>query len=42
VVSSDDQVQGVAVHTAARILAEAGAGEILMSGSTRDLAEGVS
>jgi hypothetical protein len=40
VVSSGDQVPGVAVHTAARILAEAGAGEALVSGSTRDLAEG--
>jgi len=40
VVSSGDQVRGVAVHTAARILAEAGAGEVLVSGSTRDLAEG--
>ena len=40
VVSSGDQVRGVAVHTAARVLAEAGAGEVLVSGSTRDLAEG--
>jgi class 3 adenylate cyclase len=40
VVSSGDQVRGVAVHTAARILAEAGAREVLVSGSTRDLAEG--
>jgi class 3 adenylate cyclase len=40
VVSSGDRVRGVAVHTAARILAEAGAGEVLVSGSTRDLAEG--
>lgn len=40
VASSCDQVRGVAVHTAARILAEAGAGEVLVSGSTRDLAEG--
>jgi class 3 adenylate cyclase len=40
VISSGDQVWGVAVHTAARILAEAGAGEVLVSGSTRDLAEG--
>ena len=40
VVSSGDQVRGVAVHTAARILAEAGAGEVLVSGSTRDLTEG--
>jgi class 3 adenylate cyclase len=40
VVSSGDQVRGLAVHTAARILAKAGAGEVLVSGTTRDLAEG--
>ena len=40
VVASGDEVRGVAVHTAARIMAEAGAGEVLVSGSTRDLAEG--
>ena len=40
VLSSGDEVRGVAVHTAARILAEAGAGEVLVSGITRDLAEG--
>jgi class 3 adenylate cyclase len=40
VISSGDQVRGVAVHTAARVLAEAGAGEVLVSDSTRDLAEG--
>jgi class 3 adenylate cyclase len=40
VVSSGDHVRGVAVHTAARILTEAGAGEVVVSGSTRDLAEG--
>ncbi len=33
-------VRGVAVHTAARILGEAQAGEVLVSGTTRDLAEG--
>jgi class 3 adenylate cyclase len=37
---SGDRVRGVAVHTAARILAEAGSGDVLMSGTTRDLAEG--
>ena len=37
---SDERVRGVAVHAAARILAEAGSGEVLMSGITRDLAEG--
>jgi class 3 adenylate cyclase len=35
-----EHVRGVAVHVAARILAEAGAGEVLVSGTTRDLAEG--
>jgi class 3 adenylate cyclase len=35
-----DHVRGVAVHAAARILALAGAGEVLISGITRDLAEG--
>jgi class 3 adenylate cyclase len=40
VVSTGDQVRGVAVHTAARIMAEAGPGDALVSGSTRDLAEG--
>jgi class 3 adenylate cyclase len=37
---SGERVRGVAVHTAARILAEAGSGEVLVSGTTRDLAEG--
>jgi class 3 adenylate cyclase len=37
---SGDRVRGVAVHAAARILAEAGSGEVLVSGTTRDLAEG--
>ena len=40
VVMSEDTVRGLAVHTAARVMAEAGAGEVLASGSTRDLAEG--
>ena len=40
VVRSGDQVLGLAVHTAARIMAEAGGGEVLVSGTTRDLAEG--
>jgi class 3 adenylate cyclase len=35
-----EHVGGVAVHVAARILAEAGSGEVLLSGTTRDLAEG--
>jgi class 3 adenylate cyclase len=37
---SDERIRGVAVHAAARILAEAGSGEVLVSGTTRDLAEG--
>ena len=37
---SGERVRGVAVHTAARILGEAGSGEVLVSGTTRDLAEG--
>jgi len=37
---SGERVGGVAVHVAARILAEAGSGEVLVSGTTRDLAEG--
>ena len=40
VVMSEDEVRGLAVHTAARVMAEAGAGQVLVSGSTRDLAEG--
>jgi class 3 adenylate cyclase len=37
---SGERVGGVAVHVAARVLAEAGSGEVLLSGTTRDLAEG--
>ncbi len=40
VVLSGDAIRGVAVHTAARVMAQAGAGEVLVSGSTHDLAEG--
>jgi class 3 adenylate cyclase len=40
VVMGPDQVRGLAVHAAARILDEAGADEVLVSGTTRDLAEG--
>jgi class 3 adenylate cyclase len=40
VVLSGEQVQGVAVHAAARIEAVAAEGEVLVSGTTRDLAEG--
>jgi class 3 adenylate cyclase len=35
-----DDVRGIAVHTAARILALAGAGEVLVSSSTAELLEG--
>lgn len=35
-----DDVRGVAVHTAARVLSIGGAGEVVVSGPTRDLAEG--
>jgi class 3 adenylate cyclase len=37
---SGERVGGVAVHTAARILAEAGSGEVPVSGTTRDLVAG--
>jgi class 3 adenylate cyclase len=40
VATSDDHVRGVAVHAAGRIVDQAGAGEVLVSGTTRDLAEG--
>jgi class 3 adenylate cyclase len=40
VVRSGDHVRGLAVHAAARIVARAGAGEVLVSGITRDIAEG--
>jgi len=40
VVMSDDHVGGLAVHAAARIVARAGAGEVLVSGTSRELAEG--
>jgi class 3 adenylate cyclase len=35
-----EHIHGVAVHAAARIMAEAGEGDVLVSGTTRDLAEG--
>ena len=37
---SGERVGGLAVHAAARIVAKAGSGEVLVSGTTRDLAEG--
>jgi class 3 adenylate cyclase len=37
---SADHVHGLAVHAAARIVDEAGPGEVLVSGTTRDVAEG--
>jgi class 3 adenylate cyclase len=40
VVMSDDHVGGLAVHAAARIVARAGAGEVLVSSTARELAEG--
>jgi class 3 adenylate cyclase len=40
VVMSGDHIQGLAVHAAARIVARAEAGEVLVSGTARDLAEG--
>jgi class 3 adenylate cyclase len=40
VVKTPDDVRGLAVHAAARILDQAGAGEVLVSSTTRDLAEG--
>ena len=40
VVMSGDHIWGLAVHAAARIVARAGAGEVLVSGITRDLTEG--
>ena len=40
VATSGDHVRGLAVHAAARIVDRAAAGEVLVSGTTRDLAEG--
>jgi class 3 adenylate cyclase len=40
IVSGDDQVRGLAVHAAARVVDQAGSGEVIVSGTTRDLAEG--
>jgi class 3 adenylate cyclase len=40
VARSGDHVRGVAVHAAARVMGEAGAGEVFVSGTTRDLADG--
>jgi class 3 adenylate cyclase len=40
VVMSADHVRGLAVHAAARIVARAEAGEVLVSGTARELAEG--
>jgi class 3 adenylate cyclase len=40
VLVTDDQVRGLAVHAASRILDQAGSGEVLVSGTTHDLAEG--
>ena len=40
VVMSGDHIRGLAVHAAARIVAQAGSGEVLVSSITRDLTEG--
>jgi class 3 adenylate cyclase len=40
VIVSDEKVSGLAVHVAARIVAESDSGEVLISRITRDLAEG--
>ena len=40
VVVSGNHVRGLAVHAAARIVDQAAAGEVLLSGTTHDLAEG--
>ena len=40
VVMSADHVQGLAVHATARIVARAEAGEVIVSGTARELAEG--
>jgi class 3 adenylate cyclase len=40
VIKSGDHVHGLAVHSAARILDKAGSGEVIVSGTARDLAEG--
>ena len=37
---ADGQTRGVAVHAAARVASLAGPGEVLVSGTTRDLLEG--
>lgn len=42
VLTSGEHVRGVAVHAAARILALSGADEVLVSATTRELAEGAS
>jgi class 3 adenylate cyclase len=40
VMMSGDHARGLAVHAAARVMSKAGAAEVLVSGTTRDLAEG--
>ncbi len=37
---ADDRPRGIAVHVAARVLAEAGPGDVLVTQTTRDLVEG--
>ena len=38
--AQDDKVSGMAVHIGARVMSHAGAGEVLVSGTTRDLVAG--
>jgi class 3 adenylate cyclase len=38
--SAGDKVSGVAVHIGARVMAHAGSGEIIVSGTTKDLVAG--
>jgi class 3 adenylate cyclase len=40
VILADEQVRGVAVHVAARVMAKAAPDEVLVSAVTRELAEG--
>jgi class 3 adenylate cyclase len=38
--ASDDKVAGIAVHIGARVMAQAGAGEVLVSSTVKDLVGG--
>jgi class 3 adenylate cyclase len=37
---ADDKIAGIAVHTGARVMAEAGPGEVLVSSTVKDLVAG--